>query len=110
MPSRVFSPFLATLEETAISIDVVQTPDLGLAQRIVVSYTLQYDNETFIHMYEFCTDDFDEDRSAWAEFVALITCGETDDNSLIYHAMRCGGVMYEFTDLCLEDKQHAPVA
>lgn len=100
----------SVLEETILAVSVVDTPELGRAQRIIVSYTLTtQENDTFVHMYEFYTDDFDEGGSAWGEFIQLIT-GDSNDESLIYHAKRNGGVMYEFTDLCLEEKQQAAAA
>lgn len=115
MPTRIFEagPGTATadLHATSVAVDEIFTESLGPTQRIVVSYTLypQEGDETFIHQYEFYTDDYDEQGSAWAEFVNLITARDNSE-SLIYHAKRNGGVMFEFTDLCLEEKQCAAKA
>lgn len=101
----------ALLAETVISVAQIELEG-GRAERIQVSYTLypEGSDETLVHVYEFFTDEFDDDGvSAWAEFVELIT-SDDDSSSLIYHAKRNGGVMYEFTNLCLDIEQQAAAA
>lgn len=106
----------ATLESTTVEVSeatVCDHPEFALAtriRRILVSYTLTTEDATDVHMFEFWTDEYDEDGySAWDEFVTLITRDDNRD-SLIFHVKRYGGVMSEFVDICTPNQQHSAAA